>query len=239
MPSGQKNSTWLTRTQNIRQALEAFWRGLRKSPKRVFELSNFSKEEIRFFLDVISVSLTQEYADLVQDEKDRVLASIESARMPVGVSVQTEWGTSTTTQPKISSRKAKNKTRPSEQISTMEDINHAVADMTVVSKQGQTPKIPVTKRAYDMLSFMFSTTAEESSKTVDWDMFVHAMADMGFSARNGGGSVVVFEKYGNRDGKIIFHKPHPVPKIDPIMLHSMGRRMGKWFGWHRDLFFLE
>jgi hypothetical protein len=94
-----------------------------------------------------------------------------------------------------------------------------------------------------MLTLMFSATAEESAKSIEWDMFVHAVSDMGFSARNGGGSAVVFENGGLMEGrasggKIIFHKPHPIPKIDSVMLHSMGRRMAKWFGWHRDLFVL-
>ena len=80
------------------------------------------------------------------------------------------------------------------------------------------------------------------------------MIYMGFSARNGGGSALVFENGdlsaaaaegrggGAADaagGKIIFHKPHPIPKIGSIILHSMGRRMAKWFGWHRELFVLD
>ena len=36
-------------------------------------------------------------------------------------------------------------------------------------------------------------------------------------------------------GKIVFHKPHPIAKIDPIMLRSMGKRMAKWFGWGREV----
>ena len=95
-----------------------------------------------------------------------------------------------------------------------------------------------------MLNLMFPATAKEASGSVDWDNFVYAMSDMGFTARNSGGSAVVFENKNSakgRDtaGKIVFHKPHPVPKIDPVMLHSCGKRMAKWFGWHRDLFVLE
>jgi hypothetical protein len=36
-----------------------------------------------------------------------------------------------------------------------------------------------------------------------------------------------------------FYKPHPVEKIDPVIFRSMGKRIIKWFGWHRDLFVLE
>ncbi|KAF2684520.1 hypothetical protein K458DRAFT_418090 [Lentithecium fluviatile CBS 122367] len=45
--------------------------------------------------------------------------------------------------------------------------------------------------------------------------------------------MVVFEK---DDGRIVFHKPHPVAKIDPAMFQAMGRRMNRWFGWCRQMF---
>jgi len=57
------------------------------------------------------------------------------------------------------------------------------------------------------------------------------------SLRHGGGSAVVFEGE-SLSGKIVFHKPHPVAKIDPIMFRVMGKRMNKWFGWTRDTFAL-
>jgi len=53
------------------------------------------------------------------------------------------------------------------------------------------------------------------------------MDDAGFMAANSGGSAVIFTKEG--EGRIVFHKPHPVAKIDQVILQSMGRRMGKWF----------
>ena len=256
LPSGQKNLTWLNRSQHIRKALEAFWRGLRKSPKSVFETSNFSTEEIRACLEIISGNLTQEYTHLVQAEKNQIMASIESARIvPAAVPAQKEWGSNnTTTQPAAPLSKTKSKTRPAEQagVGMEENIGCAAARIPIAEDSAQdrpTPKVlHVKRRAYDMLTLMFSATAEESAKSIEWDMFVHAMLDMGFSARNGGGSAVVFESNdGNllategksTAGKIIFHKPHPTAKVDSIMLHSMGRRMAKWFGWHRELFVLR
>ena len=82
-------------------------------------------------------------------------------------------------------------------------------------------------------------------KAIDWDTFVLAMSDAGFLARHTGGSAVVFEKHAaddddgaesGRGGRIVFHKPHPVAKIDPVMFRCMGRRMQKWFGWSREIF---
>jgi hypothetical protein len=239
LPSGQKNLVWLTRTQNIRKALEDFWTGVRKSCKRALEKSNFIPEEVRTTLEIVSTNLTQDCIDSVQAEQQRILDNIKNASVPAAVHVQTEWLSDIPTQPAASLPKTKVKTRSSEHAGSVEEINCAVADLTIDSRQDKLPQIQVTKRAYDVLTLMFSTTAVESAKTIRWDMFVHSMLDMGFSARNGGGSAVVFENLADGravGGKIIFHKPHPIPKIDPIMLHSMGKRMTKWFGWHRELF---
>ena len=60
--------------------------------------------------------------------------------------------------------------------------------------------------------------------------------EVGFTARNNGGSAVLFESI--HGGKIVFHKPHPIAKIDSVMLKSMGKRMAKWFGWGRERFAL-
>lgn len=164
-----------------------------------------------------------------------------------------------TIQPDAPLSKTKSKTRPAEKAENTEEIDRPLTGMMFDSRQeDRTTKVHVKRRAYDMLTLMFSATAEESSKGIEWDLFVHAMIDMGFSARNGGGSAVVFENVNLLEGaaaegsgggaaatatvtggKIIFHKPHPIPKIDSIMLHSMGRRMAQWFGWHRELFVLD
>jgi hypothetical protein len=244
LPSGPKNSTWINQSQSIRKALEAFWTGLRKTPKKVFELSGFDAEEVRANLEVISSNLAQEYIDSVQAEEQEILDSIDRARIAATVPVQKEWGSSSKIEGTAPLSKMKSKTRPAEQAGGLEEIDRGVAGMMANSLQVEAPKVLVKKRAYDMLTLMFPATATESAKSIGWDMFVHAMSDMGFSARNVGGSAVVFEN-GNlaegraNSGKIIFHKPHPIPKVDHTMLRSMGKRMGKWFGWHKELFILE
>lgn len=82
---------------------------------------------------------------------------------------------------------------------------------------------------------MFPTSIEEvSAKDTDWDLFVHAMNDLNFNARNVGGSGVAFEHPSKM--KIIFHRPHPVAKIDSVMLQSMVKRLKKHFGWSRETF---
>jgi hypothetical protein len=63
---------------------------------------------------------------------------------------------------------------------------------------------------------------------------VAAIEDTGFVGTQAGRPAVTFEKAG--EGRIVFHRPHPVGKIDAVMLGSMGRRLGRWFGWERGRF---
>lgn len=79
---------------------------------------------------------------------------------------------------------------------------------------------------------------DDAAKDLLWDRFVQAMVDAGFTGRNNGGSPVSFKRRDGGGG-IAFHRPHPIPKIDPIMLRTMGKLMAKWFGWRRELFVLR
>lgn len=101
-------------------------------------------------------------------------------------------------------------------------------------KLAEATTIKVTKQSLDVFLLMIPEN-DEVVKDVLWDRFVRAMVDAGFSARNSSGSAVSFKKYSGNGGKIVFHKPHPVPKIDPVLLRVIGKRMAKWF---RELFVL-
>lgn len=244
LPSGQKNSSWLLRSRTIRNALEAFWRGLRERSQTIFENSRFSREEARDILKVISADLSSKYINAIKAEEGQVLASIERASSATTSLIQKEWGSSETTHAPGPISKPKVKTRPVEQPGALEEAEDRIADLKVDALEESSPIILVPQRAFHVLTRMFPVTAEEANKSVQWDNFVHAMSDMGFSARNGGGSAIVFKNEvsasdGHAGGKIVFHKPHPVATIDPVMLHSMGKRMAKWFGWHRERFVLD
>jgi hypothetical protein len=241
LPTGKKNAAWLARSKDIRRALDKFWIGMRITPKVAFKQAGFYASEISASLDIISSNLTQEYMDAVEAEQQEILASIENARIPKTGLIQTEWGSSGITGNAAPLSKSKDKTRPIEETKALQEIDSDTANV-VIGTPAELPTIKVSRRAYAMLTLMFPA-AGSATTDIEWNNFVHAMNDLGFSARNGGGSAVVFEnsERGERQtgGKIIFHKPHPDPKIDPIMLKSMGKRMSKWFGWHRDLFVLE
>jgi predicted RNA binding protein YcfA (HicA-like mRNA interferase family) len=79
---------------------------------------------------------------------------------------------------------------------------------------------------------MFETGLGQS-RSYSWTHFLQAMVDAGFSVTHRGGSAVSFK---SDRGVIVFHRSHPEPNIDPVMLSSMGKWLRKWFGWGRDSF---
>ena len=246
--SGRRNLAWLQRSQALRTALDMFWKGLKEHLQRAFEKSLGNTEMISNILEVISANRSPEYIRNIQAEQDQVLASIELASGEASVPVQQEWVSGKTTQaiPRpVPAPKSKVKTRIADkQVGNAEKAEDEKINMAHSVEKESSPTIPVKRRAFDVFTLMFPVNAEEASQMVDWDKFVHAMSDVGFAARNGGGSAVIFEEEsegtkGHDGGKIIFHKPHPVAKIDSVMLHSMGKRMTKWFGWSRNSFLLQ
>ncbi|KAI4862384.1 hypothetical protein F4820DRAFT_430728 [Hypoxylon rubiginosum] len=235
-PSGQKNAEWVRRSKAAREALETFWDSMREIVKKSFVESPFTKKDIDGLLEIISANKTPEYIDAVRGEEEKVLAEIESstAEPMLRQLTLTDSGSKVkvetkTTREKIKSRPELGSVQPTPAAGAPDPVPDAEPD----SKP--TP-IPATERSLQIFSYMFPNTAEESAKTVGWDEFVHAICDVGFTARSNGGSAVLFEHVDG--GKIVFHKPHPVTKIDSVMLRSMGKRMTKWFGWGRDKFVL-
>lgn len=104
-------------------------------------------------------------------------------------------------------------------------------------------KIPISRPSPKIIEMMFPAPSHDPATSVDWKDFVALMADAGFSARSGGGSAVIFEQERHRlqgqAGKIVFHKPHPDGKVLSHKLRWHGRRLTKWFGWNRAMFYLE
>ncbi|KAI0011103.1 hypothetical protein F4779DRAFT_637849 [Xylariaceae sp. FL0662B] len=108
-------------------------------------------------------------------------------------------------------------------------------------EQTEETKEPIAVKAEDMelLAQMYPLPGEPAGhRTFKWQQFVEVLARTGFEPRqsgSAGGSAVSFYHAESR-GTIVFHQPHPEPKVDPVMLLSMGKRLAKWFGWERELF---
>lgn len=150
--------------------------------------------------------------------------------------VQTVWGQHNDDRD-LSTRdvKVKQKTRP--EIPSAERINDRPAmdnDLASDLADLNIHTINVDSRTRDLFAQMYDTTSETPGN-VDWDDFVAAMVDTGFSVAPGGGSVFTF-KHLTDGGRINFHRPHPDPMVDPIMLRTMGKRLNKWFRFCKETF---
>jgi hypothetical protein len=234
-PSGGKNRKWLQDFNDAHKASQTLWQATASHHERRLKNNNLSSAEVRTCMLVLQAWKSEEYRKALDIKKQQIQASLvrttpataEDTFLPLPK-------TETANEPKVDvhQSKAKVKTRgeghPTEEAAINEPVPEASPAIS---------RIAVPKKAYATFRYMFPQTEEERQKDVTWDTFVSNMTDAGFIARNGGGSIVTFEDV-NGTGRINFHKPHPEPVIDPVMLRTMGRRLNKWFGWDRERFVL-
>lgn len=236
-PNGPKDMGWLKQSQALRAVLENFWASMRAILRHEFDKSAFSPGEKDSLLQIVSANLSPQYVEAVQNEKEMVLAHVESAeRLPLTrFEDQAKSGPKAELPTALPRQKIKTRAeKPPNELHT--DVE--ALDLDPKAHQATDTNISITKRAYEVFALMFPSK-EDASRSVNWDSFVHAMTDAGFTTRNNGGSAVLFERDQDLGGKIVFHKPHPIAKIDHIALRSMGKRMAKWFGWSREFLGLD
>ncbi|KAK4499654.1 hypothetical protein PRZ48_010172 [Zasmidium cellare] len=218
---GRKDATWIERHDQIHSTLSTYWSSIRDSAK------DHMKDDV--VARHLKADLDQKYQAELAKERQTVLDEVEARKIVPKVvpGLQTP---SSTEKVKPAEKKTKAKTRPEPPEQSLETSTPSPKE-TVECSTTTARSVSATKRAIGVFTKMFSTEAAETGQSCEWIQFVHAMRDVGFSARNSTGSAVVFEL--KDQGKIIFHRPHPVAKIDPVMLKAMGKRMAKWFGWSR------
>lgn len=238
-PSGKQDQTWLERSEATRNALTALWSHIRKDKEQWLSRDVLSASELDAELSILRAGSDPQNLAAVEQERDRILSRLHGPRKEIVTTpVQSTWDS--TIESRVSTlpirEQAKVKTRPDLPAAANTDAETEYSSPADSASDGA--KIRVRQQTMETFSHMFPTDANEGTKTVEWNAFVQAMADAGFLARHCGGSAVVFEQE-NVGGRIVFHKPHPVPKIDPIMFRCMGRRMSKWFNWNRHTFYVE
>ncbi|KAG9556117.1 hypothetical protein KCU71_g6171, partial [Aureobasidium melanogenum] len=242
---GRKDEAWLDSRTAERKILSEFWKQASESLREELTHTTMNQEEINDSISVVSVSTSSEYAEIVETERSQVLDAIAAAAAAVAKTVanttssgeNTFWETGTDlSKLDIKERAPKPETRPLRQAHQRSNEKALSEPTTDADIEPGIQQISTTPRALEIIRKMFPTSAEEAAaKTTDWDLFVHAMNDLGFNARNVGGSAVEFE-HSALERKINFHRPHPVAKIDSIMLQSMGKRLKKHFDWSREIF---
>ncbi|KAH7114093.1 hypothetical protein EDB81DRAFT_862442 [Dactylonectria macrodidyma] len=225
--TGLKNADWLAQSRALRIALEKFWEPIRGTVREEFGGSAFSLAEVGSLLEVVSANLSAEYLQQEQRAEAEILAAIRRVDERQAIASFFYEAEPRPVSSTIVTRREKAKTRGGQGDSA--DDTAELRD-NVPGAHGE----PTESTKGFQLMF---PDKDDVVKDVLWDRFIHAMIDAGFTARNNSGSAVAFKKLSEGGGRIVFHKPHPVDKIDPVLLRIIGKRMAKWFGWRRELLF--
>lgn len=235
-PKGVHDQAWLRAATETRRRLSAFWTRARQVRRREISEIGWSKEDIEESIALFSADQTEEYQAELKAEQEEVArfvasqqAKVEQLQQQSSAAPQTVWGGDTQhSKLTLPLGRVKPKSRP-----------HKSADepsIAVHDKSDQEPglsKILVKHESLRLFARMFPSSKTEAKGITKWAQFVTAMTDAGFSAVHIGGSAVHF---GSDEGSIVFHKPHPEPNLDPVMLQNIGRRMEKWFRWGWERF---
>ncbi|KAG5814862.1 hypothetical protein H9Q74_002612 [Fusarium xylarioides] len=237
-PTGPKNVEWLSQSQALSKATEKFWESIRGFMRKELtqrDIKAFTLEEADTLLGVASAHLSEEYIQDKQRAEAEILSAINIAGKPKPIagafSEDPEPSAASST---MAQGREKVKTR-GEQCSSASDVTEPPAE--AAEEVTKNAVISLTRESLGVIHLMFPSK-DEVAKDVTWDRFVRVMIEAGFTARNNSGSAVAFKQLGE-GGRIVFHKPHPADKIDPVLLRIMGKRMAKWFGWKRELFALR
>ncbi|PVH73887.1 hypothetical protein DL98DRAFT_594576 [Cadophora sp. DSE1049] len=210
----------------------------------------FDIEDIESDIKILSADTSPEHLESLEEERRQNVATLEAslaakiAKKPQKTDIQTQWGEEKDPKTQFPAEKIKPKTRGVEQ----PDTDLSLDDLQLTKTETE-PLIQaaVSKKALAVFKVMFpNDNLKDRSKSVDWDAFVNAMGEeeVGFVARHSaGGAAYTFEpcetsKWAGQ-GKIVFHKPHPAPVLDSIMMSINGKRMKKWFGWSEESFSLK
>jgi hypothetical protein len=237
LPTGSKVSERISQFRALRTAVEKFWGSIRAFVREDLTKSDtsFSPAEVEDLLGVVSAHLSEEYTQEKQQAEAEILAAFKVAdkAQPIDGTFNASSEPSNTSTTIVKGRE-KIKTR-GEQESSASDVTEPRAE-----DAGEVTKDAIITLPEDLLGVihLMFPRKDKAAKDVTWERFVNMMAKAGFTARNNTGSAVAFKQCG-AGGRIVFHKPHPADKLDPVLLRIMRKRMAKWFGWKRELFALQ
>lgn len=222
-----------------REALTAFWTALRDVERDTWKSPELLQKDLDEQLQVLSPASFREYTQVIEAQRAALACRVESqTKSKLELSCegpQTVWGTNEDDVGKLGRRvKTKLKMRPTSASEPSEKVKSEPIFTNPLPKVQPLP-VPAALKARTLAVFsrMFPEHPEETQKSVDWADFVLAMNDIGFTARQNGGSAVTFDNE-QASRKIVFHRPHPIAKIGPVMTRAMGFRLRKWFGWSRS-----
>lgn len=246
-PQGPRGKAWVEYTRQLHSALDKFWGwgSMRFATKLELAGTTLTPDEEEELFGITSFGAADEHVEAVRAEETAILEEIEKRQkllaIPVPVFMDSQGASCNTG---VASTVSKRKTRP-EQQAHVTDATSAKVDQTGLdnlsnlSLADDIPSldpIPVSRRNFDeVFGAMYPSDRAEAKRSVDWNTFSRAMKAVGCALDNGGGGSEVLFKH-DKFGKITFHKPHPEPRVDPIMLHAWGDRLARRFQWSRERF---
>ncbi|KAF7305999.1 hypothetical protein HMN09_00754400 [Mycena chlorophos] len=98
----------------------------------------------------------------------------------------------------------------------------------------------LSKKATSSMHQLLRTSEDETKglSSMKWETFLKLMREMGFTYDpSTAGSSVRFDPPDPKDVSITFHRPHPDPTIQPIMLREFAKKLRKSYGWSEADFF--
>ncbi|KXT18064.1 hypothetical protein AC579_4539 [Pseudocercospora musae] len=250
-PKGRLCLAWLEKAKACRRQLQQFWIIVREEITKQDDDGEWSKR----ITSSMMFDSDDQYLEQVEREEQACLLEEVEARAAAAAKAdaassdhrsvtQTTWGNSTDENLPTGRKQTKAKAARmagSESANLSQDLQDLKMDIDFKAERFEEPpitQIKVKKESLSIFRKMYPAHHDdlELRSNTRWQAFLQAMTDAGFLATEASGSAV---RFSNDKGSISFHKPHPDPVIDPVMLHSMARRMKKWFGWSGETFVLR
>jgi hypothetical protein len=232
-PAGARDSKWLKQYELVHASFHDFWREMETALLGYYQKMGFTEADVSYSMEPLHWWNHPSHIARFEHRRKQIESDIQRAKdnskskgflpLPHAAISSSEVDT-------IAPARTKDKTRGFPYPKVVDATAKALK-----SDQTLTKTIALSKSPYTTLRSMFPDTHEEREKSIDWSAFVNSMNEAGFAVRNGGGSIVRFESRCG-EGSINFHRPHPDPTIDPVMIQAMGQRMNRWFGWVRETF---
>ncbi|KAG7004398.1 hypothetical protein G7Y79_00025g056840 [Physcia stellaris] len=257
MPTGTKDKEWLAKSENAHKALANLWRTARTGYQRMLDGYGVAQAYIDPQLDQMRQCESPEYLLRLQEQRVAILsglkASMERKHVADSYIQQDAEFLKSVHMEKVNIKKeieivtkSKTKSRPTLR------LEDGAAPQTIECKDSEPPPVLYILKqrstAYKAICKMLPQHMDHEQPTGEfrlaWHDFITVMAKFGFKAEYYGGSAFTFrgeiflpEAPDCRQKRsITIHRPHPDDSLSSIMLHKIGRRLTRRFGWERANF---
>lgn len=241
-PTGRKDMVWLSKADEARDALARLWKGIGEEYEAAEEAGgepsacgkHLAASITAFDRDATHQANLRAERLLCRDRSLRIKAAAEDAARKLQEHVsQSEWGLTPTDPLSHKPSKVKSTSAAPNLGCHLEDLSIGATAEPVVEHV-----IAVAKESLAVFHKMYRANSDcLTGGSLRWQAFVRAMKDAGFSAEKASGSAASFKDGSGRS--ISFHRPHPNPVLDQIMLYGMAKRLTKWFGFDAERFVLR